>query len=383
MDFAFAPGASTYDNILRHLLSFRPQTTVVSGNNISTINDFINDLTTRATSPAGTILIASHGSESAWMRAQLNQGTGFDPNTTYEALEQAATAPQSCQVAASVIDPRPVDANNNPITPFVFIKGCRIGKSLPFIQKFKDVVNGLSATSIELCAPKFYHVVYELNATGVFEYFEYDFHVYSRDAIATKADLVTALTAAAYDDVHGNAVPAANWNTWVPRNINRNQDPLLTVNIASSPVTNFATHRAGRYQFKNETIYTWTVGSGFTLPPANATQSDLATFMDSQLQAYIASADPHAHWLESSHPFPYYERFGYTSLNDMITNLRWLRNGVSLPYVGKRYDYHVSPPVIANNTNNELIYNFYANPAGSSTSTHAFDDNDALFFQTA
>lgn len=377
MDYAFAPGVSTYDRILRDMLTFRPQTTVVNNASVVSINDFFTHLQANVATPLTNIIIASHGSESAWMKAQLD--TVLGPNTTYEDLTQAMVAPRTCQIAASVIDPRPVDGSNNPITPFLFIKGCRIGKSVPFIQKIKEVINGLSTTSIELCAPIFYHVVYQLTQ-GVFEYFEYDFHIYRKVAIADKPALIAAFNAEGFSDIHGTPIPSASYTSWIPRRITNQVDPLATVNIASSPVTNFATHRAGRYQYKNPAIYAYTVDPSVTLPANNA--AAIATFLKSELAAFAASGLPGSEKFVSTHPFPYYERFGYTSIDDMVDNLNWVKPATSRTYTGKRHEYHVNPAVVGA-TNNELVYNFYPATGSTATASQAFTDNNATYFQTA
>ena len=65
----------------------------------------------------------------------------------------------------------------------------------------------------------------------------------------------------------------------------------------------------------------------------------------------------------------------------MIDGLEWVLNTKSRVYTGRRYEYYVSPPVVDNNTKNELIFNFYASPSGGATASRKFADDDANCFQ--
>src|SRR6185312_16432868 len=97
MDFAFAPGATKYDGIMRKMYGFRPSTTVVNKTGVNSIKDFFDDLSKTVTTPLTNILIGTHGNETGWMNVQLDPA--FDAHTTFEALEKAfAAVPRSCQL---------------------------------------------------------------------------------------------------------------------------------------------------------------------------------------------------------------------------------------------------------------------------------------------
>jgi hypothetical protein len=44
MDFAFVPGGTTIEPVLRKLMGLRPQTTLISKNGVVTIADFLSEL---------------------------------------------------------------------------------------------------------------------------------------------------------------------------------------------------------------------------------------------------------------------------------------------------------------------------------------------------
>ncbi|KAA9038476.1 hypothetical protein FW778_13010 [Ginsengibacter hankyongi] len=378
MDFAFAPGATGYDNIMRTMFTNRASTTLVNTTGVNSIKDFFNHLSTHVSPPLTNILIGTHGNESGWMNVQLDPA--FDAHTTYEALEKAFAPPtRSCQLADNIINPRPVDSNNQPIDPSVFIRGCRIGVMTPFIQKLKDVINGLSTTDVGVAAPLFYHVVYSL-AQGVFEAFNYDFHIFKSTSVANKTDLVALLDAVGYTDMYGTDITTAQWNIWVPSRITKAVDPLVRVKLNPSPVTRLTTLKAGRYKFQRSNVVTLRMDPSVgTLP---TTQGTIVPFLKTLMNNQAANAGTDAFWLmfQNTHPLPFYKRYEYDSLDDMVDGLEWILNSKSRVYTGRRYEYYVSPPVINNNANNELVFNFYASPAGGATSSNMFADDESDYF---
>ncbi|MDN3657351.1 hypothetical protein QWZ08_16995 [Ferruginibacter paludis] len=381
MDFAFAPGASGYDIIMRKMFTNRASTTLINKRGINSVKDFFNHLASAGVvaTPLTDILIGTHGNESGWMNVQLDPA--FDAHTTYEAMESAINAPtRTCQLADAIINPRPVDSNNNPIDPHVFIRGCRIGVMNPFIEKFKEVINGLSTTDIGVCAPLFYHEVYNVRQ-GVFESFNYDFHIFSKTAVADKAALVALFDGLNAVDTYGTAITTAQWNGWIKTNITRDADPLVLVNLAATPVTNLLTLRSGFYRHRFQTI----ISSIRVDPAVGALPTDpagIATFLKQQLNNLAANpgTNPFGLQLQSTHPFPLFTRYEYASIDEMVDGLTWTVNTQSRVFVGKRHEYYVCPPVTANNANNELIYNFYATQGGGATSKKNFADDAADYF---
>lgn len=378
MDYAFAPGATGYDRIMRTMYGYRASTTLVNQTGVNSIKDFFDHLASAVSTPLTYILVGTHGNESGWMNVALD--ASVDAHTTYEAMETVMTAtPRTCQLADAIINPRPQDGSNQDIAPFLYIRGCRIGAMTPFIQKFKDVINGVSTTSVSVSAPKFFHEVYEMTQ-GVFELFNYDFHVFSKTAATSKTDLVNKLKARSLTDIYGTAITDAQWNTWVPRVITTDKDPLVSVTIPSSPIPHFPSLRAGFYRYRNPTILTFHIDPSWgALPTADAA---IATFLKQQFSSLAANpgTDSFALSLVDTHPFPLFKRYEYNTLDDMVDGLKWTPNHQSRIYTGKRFEYYACPPVIANNANNELVYNFYASPTGGASAVSNFTDSDTNYF---
>ena len=113
--------------------------------------------------------------------------------------------------------------------------------------------------------------------------------------------------------------------------------------------------------------------------------ADIATFLKTQLTNLAANPGNNKFGLmfQDTHPFPFYTRYEYLNIDDLVDGLEWTLNAKSRVYTGRRYEYIVSPPVIANNANNELVYNFYATPGKGASSASNFTDNDSNYFNTA
>ncbi len=384
MDYAFAPGTTGYDAAIRQLFINRASTTLIKQTGINTITDFINTLPSKVASPLGNIFIGSHGSETAYIKAPFDI---MSPHTTFESLDNALKPPRTGQLAASIIDPRPVDSSNQPIAPHFYIRGCRIGILTPFIQKIKDVINGLSTTPVKVGAPRFFHAVAPL-PQGIVESFSYDFHIFTKTKITTRANLIAAFKAAGFVDIYGNSIPAAQWNTWIPTAIFRDKENFMFPKLKGSPLTKKQIFAAGFYRYHDardlRTVVFQPFGIDTTFGTIPADKTQLTAFMKTVIKAIIANPTPQqkdfAAELESTHPLPYYTRYEYTSLDDMIDNLVWTGTPASRIYKGSRYEYYAGPPVVDNNSNNELMFNFYATSGKGGTSSTMFADDATNFF---
>ena len=384
MDFAFAPGPTDYDAALRQLYTNRASTTLISETGVNTITDFINALSVKVTTPLENIFIGSHGSETAYIKAPFDI---MSAHTTFESLDNAVKPPRTGQLAASVIDPRPVDSSNVPIVPHLYIRGCRIGISTPFIQKIKDVINGLSTTTVKVGAPLFFHAVAPL-PQGVVESFSYDFHIFTKTKIANRADLLTAFNAKAFVDMYGNAITPAQWSKWIPSNIFKDKENFLYPNLKGSPLTKKQIFAAGFYRYRDASALTTTVLSSIPIVPSYGTiptdKTQLTALLKTVVNDIIANPTAQqkdfAAQLKSTHPLPRYTRYEYVSLDDMIDNLVWTGTPASRIYRGSRFEYYAGPPVVDNNANNELMFNFYPTAGKGGTSSSMITEDSADFY---
>ncbi|MEO8763662.1 MAG: hypothetical protein ABI416_05215 [Ginsengibacter sp.] len=386
MDFAFDPRSTRYDKLIRQMFSFRKDTTVIQEKWLNTVEDFFKHLASHVSTPLTNILLGSHGNESAQMALLFIDGFGF---TSFEALDVAVNGlRRKCQLENNIINPRPLDPANQPIPAFIYIKGCRIGIAVPFLNKIKEVVNGLSSTPISVSAPKFYYEMYDKMPKGIFEFFIYDFHAYMNKRFKSKAALLAELSDKVkynYKDIHGNVITDAQFLAWVPTDIHKTRDPLLNVNLNPTPVTGFASLPGGRYKFEVTTILTWLVDSTISKSKLPTNKAGIPAFLKKQLKDRAANPtgpdDDFAPMLLDTHPFPFHVRNGYKSIDELVDGLDWIPSKDFRTYNGNRYEYSVSPPITLNNANNELVFNFYAAPSGGVTSSSMFDDKNSTFFQ--
>jgi hypothetical protein len=384
MDFAFAPGITGYDAAIRQMFTNRASTTLIQQTGINTITDFINLLPGKVTSPLGNIFIGSHGSETAYIKAAFDI---MSPHTTFESLDNALKPPRTGQLPDNIINPRPVDINNNPIPPHLYIRGCRIGILTPFIQKIKDVINGLSTTPVKVGAPLFFHAVTPL-PQGIVESFSYDFHIFTKTKITNRAALLAAFTAVGFVDMYGNTITAAQWNSWLPRAIFTDKENFLFPKLVGSPLTSRQKFAAGFYRYRDASAMISTVFPPVGIDPSFGTiptnKVQLTALIKTVIKAIIANPTSQqkefAAQLVSTHPLPYYIRYEYISLDDMIDNLVWTGTPASRIYKGSRFEYYAGPPVVDNNANNELIFNFYPTAGKGGIASTMFADDASIYF---
>jgi hypothetical protein len=386
MDFAFDPRGTKYDVTIRKMFSLRKDTTVVQQQFINTVDDFFNYLANNVSTPLTNILLGSHGNEAGQMALEFTDGFGF---TSYEALVFCIKGfKRKCQLVDKIINPRPLDpTTHQPIPAFIFIRGCRIGVAVPFLQKMKEVVNGLSTTPVSISAPKFFIELYD-QAQGIFECFLYDFHAYMNTPFTTRDALIAELKLAkySYKDIYGTAITDAQWQDWVPKDFKKTKDPLLSADLNPSPIANFPSLMSGRYKFERvPDILTWLVDDSVPAASIPKTKAAYPAFLKQQMNdraAHPGIDDDFGLSLQSTHPFPFYVRNGYKSIEEMVDGMEWSQSKDLRTFKGARYEYTVSPPIIKNNNKNELIFNYYAAPGSGTTSSSMFGDNDPTYFQT-
>jgi len=377
MDYAFAPGRTSYDRWMRRLFQRRPNTTLITKRTVHRVDQYIQHLHTDAgvTRPVGNILVASHGSDQGYMKIQFADITlngHKQRHTTYEVLVEA----DSSNVADIPADTR--DAN----TKF-HIRGCKIGQAyaVPFVQKFKAALGG----NVPVTAPKHFHEVWLRRHFGVMEYLGYDFSVVNPTAFHNRNALITAFQNAGLQFVDGTNVPNANWRRWIPRNVRPGKRRLrATVNLnpALTPSHGHALHSlrlTNRHGFRHDReTYAYTIAySGGAAPPAGnaARKTEMKTNMEGIPE------------FQAAHPFPYYARYELNNLDDFVNGFHWRFNYNAhrhiMRCVGTRHKYTVIIPITDDPANaNNLFYNFYPFSGNATPVVTQLLENDARFFLT-
>ena len=205
MDFGYAPATDDVTKVLREMVSRRvPATTVVDAKHV---RDFIkgrnDDL---AQHPIGDMVISAHAnSEGKWFvtlfDGQKDNAGEKTERTDFENLEQTLEA--GALTRRIRIDDDTVGFTTPPPTHLVHIKGCNLGKSVPFLTKLKQALGG----HVLVSAPKHFQAAYGLKAkgnNGSFEFMSYEFQVQTParpvggkfEGFASRADLIAAFVAA-------------------------------------------------------------------------------------------------------------------------------------------------------------------------------------------
>ncbi len=377
VDYAFAPGVTPYDGMLRSMFGLRPNTQVASGSSLHTISDFLGYLhnTAGLAKPAGDLFLVSHGSDRAWMQIKLD-GTQTSP-TTYEAVERAVSGSTSDPFGTgvtpgSIAIPSDVnhDAQNNLGSMGVNIRGCRIGVSRPFVDKLKEAMGNQSP----ITAPLHFHKAYDLGAPGILEFLAYNFEVVNKAAYADKAAVAAAFDAGGFTFKDGTAVPTAKWADWVPRNVGMGHRDTQNLSVPLGTTFGNQSTIPQKVGFRHDTITHQELISVTTMPTDRAGQM-------TQLQASLDN-DP---LFASTHPFPMYVRYYQSSKADFIANLSWAfsaQNASTLSAVGTQHIYTVLVPVTDPATGN-LIFNF-SPVAGSGLApvTNLLTSDSSLFYTT-
>jgi hypothetical protein len=378
MDYAFAPGTTGYDNIMKDLFRRRPSTSLVNQAGVSRVDEFVTHLQTDGgvTRPVGNIIIASHGNDQGWMQIQfadidINGDGVAEANTTYEVLVEADTT--------NVAD---IPANVRDANTKFHIKGCKIGQAYaaPFVQKVKAALGG----NVPVSAPKHFHQVWFRTDLGVMEYLGYDFSVVRPTAFASRNALITAFQGAGLQFVDGTNVPNANWNRWIPRNVSRGRRRrIFTVNLvpALTPTGGRAlnslrlTLDTGFRHDRQTYTFTISYGAGASPPAGNAARkTEMKTSMGG-----IAE-------FQAAHPFPHYKRYEFNSLDDFADGFTWAFNYNArrrvMRCVGTRRKYTVIVPITDPANANNLFFNFYPFAGNATPVATQLLENDARFFLT-
>lgn len=184
MDFGFVPGVTKQELRQRRLFERRVETKLITGK--STVQGFIQLLTTDNTivRPIGNALIGAHASSEGYMKISLYPGHAG--GAKFEILEDAfpGTA-KSIEIPAAVA------------SDFVHFKGCNIGKSQKFIDKFRDALGGI----VSVTAPKHFHGIFEQSDQGSYEYMDYEFSIRfarTKKDVDTRDQLIAAFQAAQF-----------------------------------------------------------------------------------------------------------------------------------------------------------------------------------------
>ncbi len=384
-DYAFAPGKpgkdrvtnTLYDRLAHQMFDRRPNTTrIPRRRSIQCLHDFVDHLNNSPsiTRPIGDVLIAGHANDGGDFFVPLHRGQ--KGATTYELLEDSYTDPaKEIILADATMGHTPGDPPNR----YVHIKGCNIGKALPFLG---NMIFAMGA-AINVTAPKHFHYLYHHRHYGVFESMQYQFRAMNPTRFATRAELITALMATTPQYYDGTNVPQPDLEAWIPRTIRSTQkfDVRARLGITLGRRSTIEVEREFRVRPDRLVLRIPITGTA----PGN--QADQLTALDTHLGNLRFRDDDVESSFSPDHPFPAFVRQGYASKQAFLDGYTWTfslnRRRTTLVATGIRYVYTLAIP-ITDRASGNLMFNFYPNDG----SAHAailttLDTSDSRFFETA
>lgn len=378
MDYAFAPGNTSQDGRVRRMFQRRSGTTLVAANRSRTsVRDFINHLNTTASvpKPVGNLLLGTH----ADARGHLNIPMYSEQSgpTKYENLEDTITNPDySISVPDSLID----DSPDDPVDRHIHIKGCNIGKATTFLEKLKEAAGG----NLHVTAPLHFHDIYQLSGLGTWEHMSYEFRITRPDAFAGRDALIDALVLSSFSYYDADPVSREDWEKLVPRRIGRSSSKVIRLPLGSSigRRTTIPGDQVFRYRISSYS-YTIEYPSASDIPP----KAGRLAALDSALDDFKYRETDTTGGFDPAHPYPEYERWGYSSKQDFLDGHTWRFsvNGRVLLCRGRVHIYTLIVPLTSRVAGSEgdLIFNFYP-LAGSGLSPVAggLEEDDAALFAT-
>lgn len=350
MDYAFVPGQSDYEDLLRSVAKARPTTTLLGGS--TTIAGFLNDLKSQSLK-ADNLVVGGHANDMSWV-VSFDSATPVptgSSGTDYEMLQAVDTA-KTINI--------PPDIRTNGIK--FHIKGCEIGSKTaePFLALLKKALGNPQ----QITAPKFLHGLAPDADRGVFEYMLYDFIVYNKTPVENTPTLVQMFQQKQFQtgvEAGGTPVdiPPENWKRWVKYGLNlapadAHEVKFDVYTTLDPPIISGGvklTHMSARDAHCRAVVEGFAVPiplNGNPIPPDQPGRLALAK------SRLILSPTMH------DHPFPTYVRFGFNDFDSMWNGFDWTVSvqGNDLFLSGQHYAYKVRIPVTKAGSN-KLIFNYY------------------------
>lgn len=343
-DYAFVPGDTPYDDSMRRLFAARTQTILLRPS-YPTVSAFLGMFRTneQIVAPVRDILMSSHANPEGRLRMAIE--TTAIRDISYEDLEELCRSRQA-YVPEEALFPRPA-AVSGPRNLIVHVRGCRIGRSTPFLDKLRQALN-----VPQLTACKHVHAYVTMNRPrGEGEYMEYSFEVNTRAPLSDITALIAEFVRRGYTTVDGAVITADIWRRWLSGLRVNSAQPGRTQRV-TNPITGGTEPVPA--EFRHRQRHLMEGGGSISLP----SQPQSQTAMKQELRRVLEQG--HARYRQS-HPWPEWARYGYASMDEFIDgwewNFNWNEREGLLEFNPTRYEYALLQPVVT--PSNSLYMNFY------------------------
>ncbi len=360
-DYAFIMPSDSFGTNGTNYMNRRPETrTIVSSSTINSLDAVLRTIVSgnQITTPLKDVLIVTHAGEGGFLFMRLTNGT-TNTQISYYDLEAYVNDTSRPQITS-----RQLDNSAN-----VHIRGCNIGKE----PRYLNLVKRLFGNNVTITAPKHLDSFSFFRSGSTihrYEHLSYCFTVFNRTALSNKTQVVDAFKnhSPSFEDIFGTAITDAQFNSWVPQNVSNDSE---TTHACSNPIDSALTvNRKFKHRFDNP-LYTFDIGLD-SEPPANQ-RIDI-------LKDTLRQVDT----MKSSHDFPEYHQFGYSSLDEFVDNLNWQFNWNNstnnLHCRGSRHLYQLRIPIT--DTSNNLFINAFLDTGTKQYVHHQLVETDSQFFAT-
>jgi hypothetical protein len=351
VDYAFVPGVTAYETLLKQAMRSRSNTTLIDRPGIATIADFLQSLVTNS-QQADNLVLGGHANDEAFAipfdsTTPVPSGSNGRDYEMVDAINKTGTIHIPATVRTS---------NTN-----CYVKGCDVGSNSaqPFLQLLKKALDNPQQVN----APMFFHDLRDVPGNGVIEYMRVEYRVMRPTPFSKTADLADAFRQQHFQqgvEVGGTQVPVPDgWNDWVRPTLRLNPTfsdeqlfSILTRIVPAAGGLSYMNLRNGKCTSRREGIVATQLLGTQAIPPD--TPGKMA-FLKPLLQG-----DP-----REQSGLPLHARFGFSSLDEWIAGFDWTPvpdesdpANKKIIFIGNHFVYGVRLPIMATGTNN-LIYNYY------------------------
>lgn len=360
-DYAFVMPRDSFGTNAENYMNRRPDTrTVVSSTAMNSLDAILSTLVsgTSISTPINDILIVSHANAGGFLFIKLRNNSPSNQISYYE-LEEYLNDQTRPQMNSRLI------RNNGT----VHIRGCNIGKKPSYLNLIKQLFGNSAAVT----APKHLDNFSFFSSGSTihrYEHLSYHFIVYNKTAYSNKQQVIDAFVnhSPSFADIFGNSITQTQYTGWIPQNINSNS---TATHPCSNPIDSSLTvSREFRHRQDNP-LYTFDIVLD-SEPP------------DNQRINILKNSLRQVDTMKSSHTFPEYEQFGYSSLDEFVDNLNWNFNWnnstTTLHCRGSRHSYELRIPIT--DENNNLFINALLNNGTKQYVHQQIIETDSRFFAT-
>jgi len=348
MDYAFVPGLATGDPYLTTIngaLKIHPNLFMLSPTPDTLSDFFFFAKTANVMTPSEDLILGTHADDEGIILVAIDSST--PPPITYEKLQNATSIKL------------PTELNKPPTSFRIF--GCIIGSdnSLPLLKQLKQSLGNPHA----VVAPKYLYGVAPL-AGGFVETMLYEFRILSPTALSSRNDVKQAFQAGSnatppqFVDVNGTRISPDLWETWLPSESKLQLKPatkyLIPFTIkASVPVASNVSVQM------NVSAFWVAIHETITIPHVDTGEGENTKKSRKELAQAGIPNDPR---FKSTHPYPYYMRYFYSSAQNFIDGVNWVmaasEGGTMWQFTADRYLYELFIP-LTEPPKDDLICNYY------------------------